>query len=144
MPALRPRSLRAQVTADLREEPAKQGCDVFGTPVSDDVAPQEDVVLSAGVFRRRPFMAATATRELETRQLVGRARTVKTSAAVVLGAVLLALLAVPVETIRHGDPVGGAQYTSVGAIMDSDGHVLCTCTMIGPFVVLTAAQCLLA
>jgi uncharacterized repeat protein (TIGR01451 family) len=49
----------------------------------------------------------------------------------------------PGAPIRNGIPEARSQFSGVGMILSSATHGACTATMISPFIVLTAAQCLI-
>ena len=49
----------------------------------------------------------------------------------------------PAAPIRNGIPEARPQFSGVGMILPSATHGACTATMISPFIVLTAAQCLI-
>ncbi|MEO8678624.1 MAG: Ig-like domain repeat protein [Vicinamibacterales bacterium] len=49
----------------------------------------------------------------------------------------------PWTPIRNGDPETRPQFNGVGMIVPSATHGGCTATLISPFIVLTAAQCLI-
>jgi hypothetical protein len=65
----------------------------------------------------------------------------KRTGVIFLAALLLVLWALPAQAIRNGDPESRVPYNGVGHLPPGPTHPRCTGTMVSPFVVLTAAQC---